>query len=110
MGKIGLFPASGNLGTSIYQHLLQYVKPSEVVLVSRHPEKIASQSIDSAVKTRKADFEVASTLEKGFEGVSHLILISKSTVEIDSRVKVIIGLHPFIFPIECVLLTCNSGP
>lgn len=88
MGKIGLFPASGNLGTSIYNHLLCNIAPSDIVLVSRYPEKISSKSIDPAVANRKGDFEVPSTLENAFEGVSHLILISKSTVEIASRVKV----------------------
>ena len=88
MGKIGIFPASGNLGTSIYTHLLNHVDASNVVLVSRYPEKLPSAYAEAGVLTRKADFEDAGTLQGAFDDVSHLLVISKSTIEIDSRVKV----------------------
>ncbi len=88
MGKIGIFPASGSLGSSIYRHLLDNVDAKNVVLVSRYPEKIPSTHTEAGVTTRKADYEVPETLDGAFNDVSHLVLISKTTVEIGPRVEV----------------------
>lgn len=88
MGKIGIFPASGSLGSSIYRHLLEIVDATNVVLVSRHPEKIPSHHTEAGVTSRTADYDVPGTLDDAFNDVSHLILISKTRIEIEQRVEV----------------------
>ena len=88
MGKIGIFPASGSLGSSIYRHLLDIVDATNVVLISRHPEKIPMKYTEAGVTTRKADYDVPGTLNDAFNDVSHLVLISKTTIEIGQRVEV----------------------
>ncbi|KAG8526289.1 uncharacterized protein KY384_000282 [Bacidia gigantensis] len=88
MGKIGVFPAAGALGSCIYRHLLQLVDAKEVVLVSRYPEKTPSQYVQAGVTRRTADYDKLGTLGNAFDDVSHLILISYPGLEIESRNKV----------------------
>ena len=89
MGKIAIFPASGKLGTSIYAHLFDLIRdPADMVLISRHPEKIPSKYVDAGVKTRKADYDSPESLDGVFDDVSHLVLISYPTMDDEHRIKV----------------------
>lgn len=86
---IGIFPASGALGTSTYTHLLNLVPNDEVVLVNRHPKKVPQEYVDTGVKTRQASYESSpSELEAAFAGVDVLFLISYPSHVHEYRVKV----------------------
>ena len=88
--KIAVFPASGGLGGSTYNHLLNHnlVSPTDLVLVSRHPEKVPSRFTDAGVETRQADYDKPETLEGAFENVWCLNLISYASIEHEHRAKV----------------------
>lgn len=90
MSKTAIFPASGKLGTSIYTHLLTFLGPEDVVLISRHPEKTPSNYSDAGVTTRKADYDSPSTLENAFDGVASLVLVSYPSIEYEHRFEVYI--------------------
>lgn len=87
MAKIGVFPASGGLGTSIINHLANLTTPSELTLVSRKPERLSDFERAGAT-VRHADYDDPATLERAFEGVDVLMLISYASVEIDHRFNV----------------------
>ncbi|KAI9150125.1 hypothetical protein HJFPF1_09880 [Paramyrothecium foliicola] len=77
MKTIGIFPASGALGTSTYTHLLKQVPHDKVILISRHPEKVPREYVESGVQNRQASYEsLPSDLETAFSGVDVLFLIS----------------------------------
>ncbi|THC96578.1 hypothetical protein EYZ11_003918 [Aspergillus tanneri] len=40
MAKIGVFPATGGLGTSIIHHLIKLVPASDLILIARRPETL----------------------------------------------------------------------
>ncbi|OQE17090.1 hypothetical protein PENFLA_c025G00658 [Penicillium flavigenum] len=84
--KIGVFPASGALGSSIVNHLAKLVPVSDLVLIARYPEKLHDLQ-QAGAKVRKADYDEPSTLDTAFEGVDVLMLISYASFEIDHRVK-----------------------
>lgn len=84
--KIGVFPASGALGSSIVNHLAKLVPVSDLVLIARYPEKLYDRQ-QAGAKVRKADYDEPSTLDTAFEGVDVLMLISYASFEIDHRVK-----------------------
>ncbi|KAK4466573.1 hypothetical protein QBC42DRAFT_216631 [Cladorrhinum samala] len=96
MKTIGIFPASGGLGTSTYTHLLNLVPPENVILISRHPDKIptkytgGTQAEAAGVRTRQASYETPpSDLEKSaFAGIDVLFLISYPSHVKDYRIKV----------------------
>ncbi|KAK2760412.1 hypothetical protein FQN54_002482 [Arachnomyces sp. PD_36] len=85
--KLGVFPASGGLGGSITKHLLTLTPPSDLVLISRHPEKLVSEKSAGAT-TRKADYDDAPTLDHAFDGIKTLFLISYPSIDNDLRTKV----------------------
>lgn len=85
--KIAVFPAAGGLGSSTYHHLSKLVSPNDLVLVSRHPEKIPSQLKDAGVTTRQADYDKPETLENVFDSVWCLNLISYASIEHEHRTK-----------------------
>ncbi|KAJ5691903.1 hypothetical protein N7462_001326 [Penicillium macrosclerotiorum] len=85
--RIGVFPASGGLGMSIVHHLTKLVPPSQLILIARHPEKLAELN-HSGATLRRADYDDKSTLENAFDGVDTLILISYASFEIKHRVEV----------------------
>lgn len=87
MLKIGVFPASGGLGTSIINHLLNLVPASQLVFVARRPEKLTELS-RIGVTVRKADYDHPETLDNAFTGVDVLMLISYASVEIEYRFEV----------------------
>lgn len=84
-GKIAIFPASGALGTSTYTHLLKFVPPQNVVLISRHPEKYSDAIKASGVTTRTADYQSPETFLHAFDGVSCLNLISYPSIQHEFR-------------------------
>jgi len=88
--KLAVFPAAGALGTSIYTHLLdlKLVEPTDVLLVSRHPEKIAAKYKDSGIEARRADYDEPQSFDHVFDGVSCLHLISYPTFAHKRRTEV----------------------
>ncbi|KAL7929409.1 hypothetical protein V8C35DRAFT_315560 [Trichoderma chlorosporum] len=77
MSTVGIFPAAGGLGTSTYTHLLKTVPASDVVLISRHPEKTPQTYKDQGVRLRQASYESSpSDLEAAFRDITVLFLIS----------------------------------
>jgi uncharacterized protein YbjT (DUF2867 family) len=90
--KLGVFPASGGLGGSISKHLLNLAPPSDLVLISRHPEKLVSEKAAGAI-TRRADFDEAPTLDNAFEGIKTLFLISYPSIDNDLQKRVRIFTH-----------------
>ncbi|KAF5000038.1 hypothetical protein FGRMN_2048 [Fusarium graminum] len=77
MTQIGIFPASGALGTSTYTHLLSQVPNDKVTLINRHPDKVAKKYVDNGTTVRQASYESsAEQLEAVFSGVNVLFLIS----------------------------------
>ncbi|EAW13462.1 uncharacterized protein ACLA_055090 [Aspergillus clavatus NRRL 1] len=84
--KIGIFPASGAFATSIINHLLKLVPASQLVLIARNPEKLASLS-GAGATVRRADYDEPQTLDRAFDNVSILMLISYASFEIEYRIK-----------------------
>ncbi|KXX75408.1 Quinone oxidoreductase 2 [Madurella mycetomatis] len=85
---IGIFPASGGLGTSTYTHLLKLVPNNTVVLVNRYPEKVPQSYIDAGVRVRKASYEsTPSELNAAFSDIDVLFLISYPSHVHDYRTK-----------------------
>ncbi|KAI8682323.1 NmrA domain-containing protein [Fusarium sp. Ph1] len=77
MTQIGIFPASGALGTSTYSHLLSIFPNNRVTLISRFPEKVPQRYIKSGVSTRQASYESSpEDLESAFHRIDVLFLIS----------------------------------
>ncbi|KAJ5378064.1 uncharacterized protein N7496_005473 [Penicillium cataractarum] len=85
--RIGVFPASGGLGTSIVNHLTKLVSASQLVLIARNPDKWTRLG-QAGATLRKADYDQPSTLDNAFDGVDVLILISYASFEIRRRVEV----------------------
>ena len=80
--SIAVTGASGQLGTLVAQQLVTLTDPSNVVLISRSPEKITAFE---GVQTRRGDFSDPSTLADAFAGVDTLLLIS--TDDVDDRLE-----------------------
>lgn len=85
--KIGVFPASGGLGMSIVNHLLHLVPATSLVLITRFPEKLAELSRAGAI-VRRGDYDEPVSLDRVFDGIGELMLISYASFEIDHRVTV----------------------
>ncbi|CAI7575710.1 unnamed protein product [Penicillium pancosmium] len=84
---IGVFPASGGLGSSVVNHLKTLVPASQLLLIARHPEKLATVSREGA-SVRQADYDIPSSLTSAFDGVDVLMLISYASFEVQHRVDV----------------------
>ncbi|BCR99251.1 SDR family oxidoreductase [Aspergillus luchuensis] len=84
MTKIGVFPAAGGLGTSILKHLVKLVPASELILIARKPDNLAELTRAGAT-VRRADYEDPATLERAFDGIDALMLISYASFEIQFR-------------------------
>jgi uncharacterized protein YbjT (DUF2867 family) len=77
MATIGIFPASGALGSSTYNHLLSQVPNDKVILISRFPEKTPQKYLQNGVVTRAASYEsTPEQLEAAFSDIHVLFLIS----------------------------------
>jgi NAD(P)H dehydrogenase (quinone) len=70
----GITGAGGQLGTSALRHLLTRVPVSQVVAVSRTPDKL-KEFADRGVRVRAGDFKDAAGLTGALEGVDRLLLI-----------------------------------
>lgn len=77
MTTYGITGASGQLGSLAAQLLLQKVDASDVVLLSRTPERL---HVSAGVTTRAADFDRPEELVEAFEGVDELLLVSTDVV------------------------------
>ncbi|CAG1962831.1 unnamed protein product [Fusarium graminearum] len=87
--QIGIFPASGALGTSTYSHLLSQVPNDKVTLINRYPEKVPKKYIEKGTTVRQASYESsAEDLEAVFSGVDVLFLISYPSHVHEYRTKV----------------------
>lgn len=91
--RLGIFPASGGLATSVYTHLLTTLSyPAQsLVLVCRYPSKIPSNFLSAGVTTRQASFEsTPADLTAAFTGIDVLLLVSypshDSTYRIDVQI------------------------
>ncbi|KAH9212746.1 hypothetical protein DL95DRAFT_524931 [Leptodontidium sp. 2 PMI_412] len=86
--KIGVFPASGGLGGSTLNHLINDVGPSRVVAIVRKPRNVPSNILETGVTIRQADYDDAPTLDHAFDDISTLNLISYASIEHEHRFKV----------------------
>src|SRR5262245_27886650 len=75
--RIGVTGASGQLGTAVVRHLLTRTSASDIVAISRSPEKLAAFS-SQGVDVRPGDFNDRAGLEKAFSGVDRLLIIPGS--------------------------------
>lgn len=88
MKTIGIFPASGGLGTSTYTHLLSQVPNDKVKLISRFPDKIPQTYLANGVTSRTASYESSpSDLEVTFSRLDVLFLISYPSHQHQLRTK-----------------------
>ncbi|KAJ9101688.1 hypothetical protein QFC21_003026 [Naganishia friedmannii] len=85
--SVAIFPAAGGLGGATYSALLKLLNPKDVVLISRHPEKL-QQEQKAGATVRKADFDDVESLKGVFEGVKTLNLISYPSIEHEHRFEV----------------------
>jgi NAD(P)H dehydrogenase (quinone) len=71
--------ASGHLGRLVAEELFERMPPSEIVLVTRHPEAIADLGNRGAT-VRRGDFDDPDSLVPAFEGGERMLLISTLAV------------------------------
>jgi NAD(P)H dehydrogenase (quinone) len=71
--------ASGHLGRSTAELVLDRVPASEVILTTRHPEAL-SDFAERGATVRQADFDRPETLAEAFAGGERLLLISADVV------------------------------
>lgn len=91
MSKIGVFPASGGLGGSIIKHLQHLVPATNLILIARYPDKLASES-GAGATVRRADYDDPASLERVFDGIGALMLISYASFEDEHRIHVSVTL------------------
>ena len=70
----GITGAGGQLGSSALRHLLMRVPASDVVAITRTPEKLQAFA-ERGVRVRAGDFKDSAALTGAFEGVERLLLI-----------------------------------
>ena len=75
--RIGITGASGQLGTGIVRQLVTRTSASDVVAITRTPEKLAAFS-SKGVNVRAGDFNDRASLDKAFSGVERLLIIPGS--------------------------------
>ncbi len=71
--------ASGPLGQLTAEALLDRVRPGEIVLITRQPDRLAELTA-RGVEVRAGDFDRPDTLPAAFDGVDELLLISTDAV------------------------------
>jgi len=78
--KIGITGSTGSLGTWVIEHLLKRgVEPSSIVALARNMEK-AAELKEKGVDCRYGDYNEPESLEKAFEGLDRLLMISASGI------------------------------
>jgi NAD(P)H dehydrogenase (quinone) len=75
---LGITGASGQLGRLTTQALLERVDPSDVVLITRDPARLADAG---GAAVRHGDFAAPETLEAAFAGIERLLLISTDVID-----------------------------
>jgi NAD(P)H dehydrogenase (quinone) len=75
--RIGVTGSSGQLGQGVVRHLLTRTSASDIVAITRSPEKVAAFS-SQGVNVRTGDFNDRAGLEKAFAGVERLLIIPAS--------------------------------
>ncbi|AND40518.1 SDR family oxidoreductase [Cytobacillus oceanisediminis] len=73
--KILVTGATGKLGSKVVESLLKSVPASDLVVSVRNPEK-AEGLRTRGVEVRQGDFDHPETLDKSFEGIDRLLIIS----------------------------------
>lgn len=76
---IAVTGASGQLGRLVAEGLLERVAPSDVVLLTRDPARLADLA-ERGADVRAADFSDPATLPAAFAGVERLLLVSTDVV------------------------------
>ncbi|KAH7208637.1 NmrA family protein [Fusarium oxysporum] len=82
--SVGIFPASGGIGGGTVKHMLTRLPPTDLILISRHPENLVSVKAQGA-EIRQADYDDDSALQHAFHGIDTLFLISYASVEHEYR-------------------------
>ena len=72
---IAITGASGKLGSLVLDGLLKVVRPSQLVVIVRTPEKIAKVTA-RGVQVRHGDYDKPRTLGPAVAGVKRLLLVS----------------------------------
>ena len=70
--KVAITLAGGQLGTAVIDHLKRKVKADNIVGIARTPSKIKHHDIE----VRKGDYDNPLELEKAFQGIDTVLLIS----------------------------------
>lgn len=73
--KILVTGATGKLGSKVVESLLKSLPASDLVVSVRNPEK-AEGLRTRGVEVRQGDFDRTETLDKAFEGIDRLLIIS----------------------------------
>jgi NAD(P)H dehydrogenase (quinone) len=76
--------ASGHLGRSVTEKLLEQLDPAELILTTRHPQSLRHLA-ERGADVRHADFDRPETLEAAFRGGDNMLLIS--TLSVGRRAK-----------------------
>jgi NAD(P)H dehydrogenase (quinone) len=71
--------ASGRLGRLVAEELLERMPPSDLVLVTRHPDAIADLG-ERGAEVRRGDFDDPDSLVSAFEGGERMLLVSTLSV------------------------------
>lgn len=71
---IAITGASGQLGSGVLRYAATRISPSEIVAITRHPERVEAIARDG-VRVRRGDFADPSTLPSAFDGVERLLII-----------------------------------
>ncbi|MEU3186808.1 SDR family oxidoreductase [Streptomyces sp. NPDC006923] len=77
-GLIMVTGASGELGRQVVEFLLKLIPAHRVAALARRPEELADFA-DRGVSVRRGDYEDPDGLERAFDGVEKLLLISART-------------------------------
>jgi NAD(P)H dehydrogenase (quinone) len=72
---IGITGGSGQLARLTADKLLEQIDPSELVLVTRNPDKV-QQYADRGVSVRRGGFDEPAGLPQAFAGIDRLLIIS----------------------------------
>lgn len=75
------------------------IDPKDVILISRHPEKVPSKCLEAGVSTRKSDYDSPESLVHVFEDLSCLIPVSYPSIGYERRYEV--GYWSFIIRYSC---------
>lgn len=78
--KIGITGASGHMGGGLLRHALARTAASNIVAITRHPEKLDEFS-KQGIQVRAGDFNQPSGLASAFRGIERLLIIPTSDLQ-----------------------------